>query len=189
MRTFFCLPLDPDVRSALRRAADRLRRDTRMSASWVDPENYHVTVRFLGDTDPLATEELQKLAVRAGETCSPFKLSLRSIGAFPSLDRARVLWVGGETPAGFRTLAETLERGLIDLGFPPEPKPAVAHITLARLKGAPDPRLASLVEVVGTLSTRDCAPTTIVLMASELSPRGALYTPLFSVPIPCQKAT
>jgi RNA 2',3'-cyclic 3'-phosphodiesterase len=189
MRTFFCLPLDHDVQAVLARTADRLRRETHMAASWVDRENYHVTLRFLGDTDPLATVELQGLAQRVAKECSPFQLNLRSIGAFPSLDRARVLWIGGETPAGFKALAEALEQGLVGLGFPREPKPAVAHVTLARLKGAPDPRLAKIVETIGTLTTRETVPTAIALMESELSPRGARYTPLFSAPIPCQKAT
>jgi RNA 2',3'-cyclic 3'-phosphodiesterase len=183
MRAFFCLPLENDVRAVLGRAADRLRRETRMAASWVDSANYHVTLRFLGDIDPQSTVDLKDLATRAARDCPPFALRLRSIGAFPTLDRARVLWVGGETSDGFRRLAEFLERGLIELGFPGEPKPAVAHVTIARLKGAADPRLGSLVASLGTLPTRECVPRAIVLMESELSPRGPQYTPLFSVPI------
>jgi len=188
MRTFFCLPLDHDVRSVLARAAAQLRRETRMAASWVDPENYHVTLRFLGETNPHAIADLEQLASRVAASCLPFTLRLHSIGAFPSLDRARVLWVGGETPEEFQTLASTLERGVVELGFPAEPKPAVAHVTVARLKGAPDPRLANLVTAMGSLSTRDCDPYSIALMESELTPKGARYAPLFSVPIPSQKA-
>ena len=187
MRAFFCLPLDADVRAVVGRAADRIRRDTHMAASWVESSNYHVTLRFLGEIDPPLTVELKNLAVRIAQRCAPFSLGLRSIGAFPSLDRARVLWVGGETPAEFRGIAEFLELGLAGLGFPAEPKPAVAHVTIARLKGAPDLRLGEVVGKIGALATRDCAPGAIVLMQSELTPRGAQYTPLFSVPIPRQK--
>ncbi len=186
MRAFFCLPLEADIRATVGRAADRIRRETHMAASWVESANYHVTLRFLGDIDPLSTVELKEIAVQASG-CPAFSLSLRSIGAFPALDRARVLWVGGEAPEGFRALAESLERGVVGLGFPEEPKPAVAHVTIARLKGAPDPRLGEVVARIGRLATRDCVPGAIVLMQSELGPHGARYTPLFSVPIPGQE--
>ncbi len=186
MRAFFCLPLGPDLRALIARAADRLRRETRMSASWVEPENYHVTLRFLGEIDPLATADLRGVAARAAEECGRFSLALRDIGAFPSLDRARVLWVGGETPQGFMTLIRSLNRDLSLLGFPEEPKPAVAHTTIARLKGAPDPRLRQVVVGIGGLPPRECSPDRILLMQSELTPRGAQYTPLFSAPIPAQ---
>ena len=65
MRAFFCLPLDEDVRAAIGRAAERIQRQSRMAATWVEPANYHVTLRFLGDIDPELTVELRDLAVRA----------------------------------------------------------------------------------------------------------------------------
>ncbi len=186
MRAFFCLPLGADVRTTIARVADRLRRETKMSASWVEPDNYHITLRFLGEIDPLSTVELKTIAAQAAASCGAFSLALREIGAFPSLERARVLWAGGETPESFLSLVDSLNRGLTVLGFPEEPKPAVAHVTIARLKGAPDRRLADVVAAIGTLPSRECAPDRMALMQSELTPRGARYTPLFSVPLPAQ---
>lgn len=184
MRAFFCLPLDEDVRAAIGRAAERIQRQVQMAATWVEPANYHVTLRFLGDIDPALTIELQELAAHAIALTAPFSLSLRDVGGFPTLERARVLWVGGEAPAAFRGLAETLEHGLRELGFPAEPKPAVSHVTIARVKGAPDRRLAEIVARVGSVATRAVQPKDVVLMQSELGPRGARYTRLFSVGIP-----
>lgn len=183
MRAFFCLPLGADVRAAIARAAERLRRETRMAAAWVEPEDYHITLRFLGEIDPLTTVDLQRVARRAAEECPGFPLAVRRLGAFPSMDRARVLWAGGETPPGFVSLAESLNRGLQSLGFAEEPKPAVAHATIARLKGPADPRLPEIAAGIGTLSHKAFAPECVALMQSELTPRGARYTPLFSVPI------
>jgi 2'-5' RNA ligase len=154
-----------------------------MAASWVESANYHVTLRVLGDIDPLMTVELRALAARAGAECAPFSLSLQTMGAFPTLERARVLWIGGETPAAFRGLATAIERDLGKLGFPAEPKPPVAHVTIARLKGLPDRRLGEILERMGAVPAREFQPTSVVLMQSELGPQGARYTPLFSVPI------
>lgn len=184
MRAFFCLPLDGDVRTAIGRTAERIQRQVRMAAAWVEPANYHVTLRFLGDIDPALTVKLRDLTARAAALTPPFSLSLQDVGGFPTLERARVLWVGGETPAAFRSLAETLEHGLRELGFAAEPKPAVSHVTIARLKGAPDQRLAEIVQRVGPVAAREVHPEAIVLMQSELGPRGARYTPLFSVGVP-----
>jgi 2'-5' RNA ligase len=183
MRAFFCLPLDADVRAGIARAAERIRREARVSASWVEPDNYHITLRFLGDIDPSSTVQLKGLATEVAGECGAFSIALREIGAFPSLDRARVLWVGGKAPEGFRTLVESLNKSLADLGFPDEPKPVVAHATIARLKGLPDRRLGQMVEATGALALRDCTPDHVLLMQSELTPRGARYTPLFSVRI------
>jgi 2'-5' RNA ligase len=186
MRAFFCLPLDADVRAGIARTAERIRREARMSASWVEPDNYHITLRFLGDIDPSSTVRLKSLAAEAAGECGAFSIALREIGAFPSIDRARVLWVGGQAPEGFRVLVESLNKSLADLGFPDEPKPAAAHATIARLKGAPDRGLVRMVEAMGGLALRDSTPDHVLLMQSELTPRGARYTPLFSVQIPGQ---
>ena len=110
MRAFFCLPLSADVRAGIARAAERIRREARVSASWVEPDNYHITLRFLGDIDPSSTVRLKGLATEVAGECGAFSIALREIGAFPSLDRARVLWVGGKAPDGFRALAESAHR-------------------------------------------------------------------------------
>lgn len=183
MRAFFCLPLESNVKAAVGRAAERLRRETRMSASWVEPANYHVTLRFLGEIEPALTVDLERLASQVASSAPAFSLQVDSLGAFPSLERARVLWAGGETPDAFSRLVEALERGLADLGFPREPKPPLAHVTIARLKGAADPRLARVVAAIGRLEVEPCDPRSIVLMQSDLGPRGAQYTPLFTVPL------
>jgi 2'-5' RNA ligase len=183
MRAFFCLPVDASVRAVVGRAADRLRRETRMSATWVDPANYHVTLRFLCDIDPALTVELKELAARVAAACPTFSLKLAALGAFPSLERARVLWVGSEAPVAFGALVASLERGLTDLGFAREPKTAVAHVTIARMKGSPDRDLAEVVASIGALDVPECVPKSILLMESELTPRGARYTPLFAAPL------
>jgi len=183
MRAFFCLPVDSEVRAVVGAAAERIRRETRMAASWVDPANYHVTLRFLGDIDPALTVELRTLAERAVAACPPFALTIRAIGAFPSLERARVLWAGGEAPDGFRLLVKSLERALCDLGFPSEASPTVAHVTIARVKSAPDRRLPEIAKGLGSLRLPDCMPRSVILMQSELASGGARYTPLFDVPI------
>jgi 2'-5' RNA ligase len=179
MRAFFCLPLPSVVREQIARAASSLRKEVSVAATWVAAENYHVTLRFLGEIDPMDTVPLERLTERISERIDPFLLSLNRLGAFPSAERARVLWVGGESPEAFVHLARDLNGGLAELGFDVERKPAVAHVTIARLKSLPPVGLATLLADKGRIARQQVTAERIVLMESRLGPRGATYLPLF----------
>ena len=151
-----------------------------MKASWVAKENYHLTLRFLGDIDPALTVELNHLCRKVAERVEPFECILDRLGAFPTVDRPRVLWYGGEAPANLRRLTSALSRGLAELGFPSTKTDPIAHITLARIKDHPDPPLANIIDAFGSIKPMRLNVDRIVLMESMLSPQGAIYTPLFT---------
>jgi len=154
-----------------------------MRASWVDRGNYHLTIRFLGEIDPMATVELDKLCRRIARSISPFFVEFDQVGAFPDPDRARVLWVGGSTPAPYVDLVRSVNDALERTGFPPERRHPVAHTTLARVKGRPDRRLPEIVERMNPLPPWRIRVDRIVLMESRLARSGAEYSPLFTVPL------
>ena len=178
MRTFFCIPLTPETASSIERIAGAVRDSVDMRASWVHRENYHVTLRFLGEIEPELTVELERIAQRVAERLEPFNLTLDRLGCFPSVERARVLWLGGEAAPAFRGLVSSLHHELRSLGFPQERKPTVAHVTLARVKGKPDPGLARVLDASRPGSGLEVCADRIVLMESVLTPGGARYTPL-----------
>ena len=180
MRTFLCIPVNPGLRQALTELSADLRRRIRVPASWVRPENFHVTLRFLGDVDPMLTVDLERVCREIGEEISPFELVVDRLGAFPSPARPRVLWAGGEAPASFLELAAALSDGLQALDFPQERKETVAHITLARLKGPDNGSVEEAFRSVGTLPPYTLRADRLVLMESELGADGSRYTPLFS---------
>ncbi len=151
-----------------------------MRAGWVRAENYHVTLRFLGEIDPLLTVELERISRRVARSLGPFALTLDRLGGFPSADRARVLWIGGEAPPVFHGLASSLHHELQKLGFPPERKPTVAHVTLARIKGRPDAELPRALRESDPAPGLEVLVDRIALMESVLTPAGAIYSPLFT---------
>ncbi|MEN6368894.1 MAG: RNA 2',3'-cyclic phosphodiesterase [Thermotogota bacterium] len=183
MRVFFSLPVDGALRMQIGRVAERLRRETTMPASWVRPDNYHVTLRFLGEIDPELTIPLEKAAQGAARKVAPFALRVDTLGAFPSIDRARVLWVGAMADPAFGSLVGALEERLDELGFAPERSEALAHVTMARIKGHPDARLPRVFEAIGPFPPHVLRIDRLVLMESRLSPHGPTYAPLFSVPL------
>lgn len=184
MRTFYCIELEDEIKERLDRITQRLKRDTDLRASWVKQENLHVTLKFLGEVDPERVEELRLAAEVAREGIEPFTLELDLLGAFPNMERPRVIWVGSfSPPPGVYRLYERLEQELEPLGFPPEGKRYTPHITLGRVKEKSRARVGRLGERLETVEAfRFWAEASgLTLMESRLSPQGAIYTPIFTV--------
>jgi 2'-5' RNA ligase len=178
MRAFFCIPIEASVIAAIGTAAERLRADVSLRASWVRPENYHLTVRFLGEIDPMLTVDLDEVVKGIAQHRAAFPVTLDAIGAFPNAERARVLWVGGEAPRPYVELVESVNEALIPLGFERERKRPASHVTIARIKSRPDPRLGEALREMAPREPLEFLADRIVLMESVLTRSGAVYSSL-----------
>lgn len=106
---------------------------------YTDPEQAHLTLKFLGETDE---DDLPALRTALGEAVTesdvePFEASFGGLGVFPHLDYISVVWLGvtgGET--AFTQLHEAVERKTVGLGFDPEDHEFTPHVTLARMDHA-----------------------------------------------------
>ena len=182
MRAFFCLPIDPTLRESLTQLSYRLQRALTVRATWVKPMNFHVTVRFLGEIEPMLTVDLERRCRTIVDKIKPFDLLLDQLGAFPTMSRARVLWVGGGAPPEFEKLVASMNVELQEMGFEKDRKLNVSHITLARIKGRSDPSVETILRAQGDWPGYTLYVDRLILMESQLSPRGANYTPLFTLP-------
>ncbi len=160
LRLFFALWPDEALRLEIRRATRAAVRQA--GGRPVPPENYHVTLAFLGHVPESRLEAVMAVAT----PMVPLSLSLDRYGYFPG---PRVLWLGpAETPAALRELAQRLNASLASAGLPCDRRPFHAHLTLCRkVRAQPRdlPRPAGL--------RWDVAE--IVLVASETDPAGARY--------------
>ncbi|HEY2923642.1 MAG TPA: RNA 2',3'-cyclic phosphodiesterase [Candidatus Eisenbacteria bacterium] len=177
VRTFVALVIPQTWMDCLARV-ERDLSDRMSGLSWVKPENLHVTIRFLGDLGDSGVRRAGESTRRGADAHPAFSARLGGLGAFPSKDRPRVLWVGlaegaEEAVALARSINQILQRD----GFGPPDKPFRPHITLARVR-----ERAQSVEAF-----RDYAPPPspeaalldrIVVMKSDLHPTGARYTAL-----------
>lgn len=179
MRAFFCVPLPARVRHEIEEVSRSLQRKLRMSASWVLGENYHLTLRFLGEIDPMLSIPLDSAARRVGRATAPFDLEISELGVFPNEQSPRVLWAGGASKP-FDRLARDLSETIVELGFPLDRRTASPHVTLARIKGRADPALGDVLSAREPLSGWRIPVERIILMESQLTPRGAVYAPLFT---------
>lgn len=188
-RAFIAILLSSEARDAVTAEVDRLRPLNR-AVAWVPRDNLHLTLRFLGDQSEERLEEAVvalELAAGAGE---PFSLGLHGLGAFPGLERPRILWVGvAEGALAARGLQARLEARLAERGFPPEARPWHPHLTVGRVfddrrwRREATPALRLAVAQAGSRAVARLAITAISLMKSDLEPAGARYTELASRPL------
>ena len=140
-------------------------------------ENFHLTLKFLGEVEetllPDITDELALIA----KQFSPFSLTIRGNGGFPSVQKAKVLWIGCSVPESLHEMHRQIEENLLQFGFEKEKREFKPHLTLGRVKG----RLSD--EYVEYFISHPYAEEKIhvvefSLMKSTLTPRGAIYSEL-----------
>ena len=133
VRTFVAIFPPQEVREALFRAAQNLgvSKDFRL----VGQEKIHLTLKFLGDVAEQDLRTIEKALQPLGESRDPFEVFTSGFGAFPSEQKARILWAGIEQGSNhLRTIAEAVENLLSPAGFERESRPYVPHLTLGRAR-------------------------------------------------------
>lgn len=149
---------------------------------WTDPAGQHVTLKFLGGVDAGLLGEVVEVLARAAHAASPADLRLATFGAFPSRTRMRVLWAGLADPAdALAAVAEALAAGFEELGFAREAREFHPHLTLARCRTPrrfPEDLSDDLLNGFPPFRWRE-----VVLYRSNLSPKGARYEAVESLPL------
>jgi RNA 2',3'-cyclic 3'-phosphodiesterase len=174
----------PTLVAELGRVQDELRR-TGAGVKWVRPDQFHLTLKFLGEIpEAEAAAALDALRLAAAGI-GPFELEVCGLGAFPGPDRPRVIWAGiagGKRP--LEELAAAVEKQMQLAGFPPEQRRFAAHLTLGRVRegGFLPPQLGSLIRAAAARRFGSHPLTGAVLLKSELRPAGPLYTPIGHAP-------
>jgi RNA 2',3'-cyclic 3'-phosphodiesterase len=134
-RYFVGIELDEAARKACAAVAERLRA-TGFSAAFESAEKFHLTLAFLGNVDAAQSSEIEDAMRRAVSGIEAFELTLDRIGAFPHERNPRVAYIGSrQQAAGFRTAANAVRSEYATLRFAFKDD-AVAHVTIARVRGS-----------------------------------------------------
>ncbi len=174
-RLFLGVPLTEEVRRGLVAHFEQALGNRAIPGRRVPPENWHLTVRFLGDTPP-ETYERMLAAMGAASFGDSFVLTFGCLGAFPRPKRARVLWLGAaEGAAELTALAAVVEQCVVRAGFESEKRRFSAHLTLSRLR--PEQDVRALIDAVPPFPMQ-LHVHEFVVYRSHLSPSGARYEPL-----------
>ncbi len=141
-------------------------------ARWIDVENYHITLRFIGDVDGRTADELVDRLDRIDRP--EFQLSLSGIGSFGS-KKPHSIWAGVTPSPELYALQGEIERICQRIGLAPDPRKFTPHVTLARLKNC---RLDDVVHYLsgrGNFFATPFTATRFVLMSSKESVGGGPY--------------
>ena len=175
LRLFFAIELNSELRQALSQLIDELKQEPwGHRVRWVHPENLHVTLRFLGTTNPEKISELATHAHNAINKIEPFPLQLHNIRFFPSPTAPRAIAADIIPTSELFELAHALEEVASNLGFTPETKPYLPHLTLGRIIHHHAPNLREELN----LNTSPMLVNEIVLFNSKKTEYSQSYTPL-----------
>jgi RNA 2',3'-cyclic 3'-phosphodiesterase len=180
LRTFIAIDLGKMIRDRCLALQEMLARGG-AEVKWVEEENLHLTLLFLGEVED---RDLPALCQAVAECCAlhdPFTLSIETVGCFPNPRRPRVVWVGiGTGSAEVGALHDALEPPLFDLGcYRREERGYTPHVTLGRVRSE---RSNAALSMALTRQAKwhggETAVREVRVLSSELTPQGPIYTVL-----------
>jgi RNA 2',3'-cyclic 3'-phosphodiesterase len=194
IRTFIAVEMSEAVRRRAARLIDLLRVGGG-DVKWVEPENMHLTLQFLGDVPQTDVPAVCQAVERAVAGFPPFEISLLGAGAFPHLGRPSTIWIGvtdavnksgqaprhqsvhGEGAKELSAVQHAIQRALKPLGFPPERRAFHPHLTIGRIRrgGAAPPGLVQCLREQQAFDAGSTAIDQVVVFASYLDRAGPTY--------------
>jgi 2'-5' RNA ligase len=185
VRCFIAIELPDGVKRGLRELQAQLKAASLAPVKWVDPENIHLTLKFLGNVAAGRLDKIGQAMTEAVQGTSSFSLEVKELGVFPNPKRVQIVWVGvsGETEK-LAILQQRIESGLEKLGFPSENRRFTPHLTLARLRDRATPqereKLGQTIAETEFAAAGSFTVNSVKLMKSQLTPEGPIYSQLSS---------
>jgi len=169
MRLFIAIDLPWSLKQRLSHLAGGL-----PGTRWIAPENYHLTLRFIGELPPHRAEEvdLALAALRARR----FTLSLSGVGTFAKGGRITSIWVGAERNPSLDHLQGKIETALQRAGLEPDRRRFAPHVTLARIDTVAEARLAAWVQAHNLFRSEPVPVEHFTLFSSRLGKEQSVYT-------------
>ncbi len=146
----------------------------------VEDENLHITLRFIGEVSEALVSDVVKV-LSCVSSYKKFFIRFKDVGAFPSVSKPRVIWLGvSEGVTQLKLLRDCVERGLRGLGIQADREGFTPHITLARVKEfKPSRCLSKFFAELSSVDVGTSPVTRIKLKKSVLTSKGPIYSDLF----------
>jgi len=178
MRTFIAIKIKPEkqlleVYSALRKSLKN------EAISWVNADNLHLTLRFLGETSVQQVEEIIRLLEEVAQRFQPFQFNLKEAGFFKSKNKPRVLFLSVENDLLLKQLAAEIGERVVAFGFSREERPFNPHLTIGRIKYLQNiDAFYSLIKKFSEVKIQQATVSEIIFYKSLLSSEGTTYRPV-----------
>ena len=193
-RLFLALQPPDQVRQELANVQLELREALSASTTrWTPPDQFHLTLKFLGNVPVERLDELQ-IALRQALTGTvSFDLTASGMGFFPNIHRPHVIWTGVTSAASeLECLFQAAQQGCRSFSNEPDQETFVGHITLGRIKMLKRQEAAALKQIASTRKETNFGHwvvRSVDIMRSELSSQGAVHKLLASIDLETQQAS
>lgn len=167
-RLFVAVELPADLRQRLQLMGGGI-----PGARWLPEDALHLTLTFVGEVSPAVARDTHGALARAA--AAPFPLLLTGVGTFPLRGEPKVVWAGVAPSPELTALKSGVDRALTAASVPFERRKFYPHVTLARLRGAPLPRVTAFLTHHALFRSEPFTVNRFCLMSSVLAPRGAKY--------------
>ena len=179
-RVFCAFELPESLRVRIKEHAERVREAVPdVAASWSQPENIHLTMKFFGSVDQAKAPAISDVLTRVAKEFSPVKIVVGGMGVFPRPSRPQVLWIGIDDHTGaLAKLQKRVEDECAREGFPKEDRAFRPHLTIARIRNPHNANRLAEAHLHTEFTAIELVLNELVLFRSELSPKGSKYTPI-----------
>jgi len=187
-RCFIAIEISSKVRAELTGLQDQLKA-AQADISWARPKQIHLTLKFMAKVHRRNMDKLMTALPETLKDYPSFTMEISGIGAFPSVDRPRVIWTGiNQGKTELSALVERIEQGLGQVGIKKESKPFAAHLTLGRVRSLKNfHALQKKIKEAESFSPLSQEVDSVTLFQSILTPQGPIHNSLLRVKL--QKAS
>jgi len=184
LRTFLAIELDSHIVESLVSAQGQLANPAD-KVKWVERQNLHVTLKFLGDVSDDAVHRVCGRMAEAAAKITAFEFAVRGLVVSPRQGPIRMVWGGVDDPSGLmNVLHEQIDQSLAGMGFKEEIREFRPHITIARVKHVHNAGLfRSLVKNFEEYEFGHQHCDEVVAYTSMLTGEGPVYTPICHAPL------
>jgi RNA 2',3'-cyclic 3'-phosphodiesterase len=157
-------------------------KETGANVKLVEPENVHITLKFLGDTNESQIDEIDEIIKDSVKEIDPFNIQLKGAGVFPNQNYIKVIWIGIKQGEPIGVIASKIDEPLSKIGFKKEKRGFSPHLTIARVKSSKEKdEILHVIEKYRDVQFVDIRVDSIKLKKSDLTPKGPIYTTLIDV--------
>lgn len=181
VRCFISIELDEYIKRKISELVDFLRK-YEADIKWVEPENLHLTLKFLGNTQLEKIQIIKEVLTNISKKIFPFYIKIQGIGFFPNKKYPRVLWVGLENKEKIIDIQKKIEADMSKIGYKKEEREFDPHITIGRTRSFT--KISNLLECLDDYKKYDFGTLfvdRINIMKSDLTSKGPIYTKLTDV--------
>ncbi len=182
LRAFIAVELSDTLKTTITAIQSELKKSPG-NVKWVPPDICHITLKFLGEIKEDRIAPIRAILDHCAGEIKPFLVTVNSIGAFPTVDKPNIIWLGLKNEQNILTkLASAIEERVNALGFIKEERPFTPHITIGRTRAGSHAALSQALPLIKP-PQEILEVKALTFFQSTLSSSGPTYSPHFRSPL------